>query len=71
VPSRVHLLKLVPVPKLNAFPHDNSVVVLDNVRVQRSVEAELRALCNSRGALLVFLPCVRLVVPYTPWRFHF
>lgn len=43
-------------PMLNPFPGPRSIVVLDNMPQHRSNERRLRALCDSRGALLVWNP---------------
>ncbi|KAJ7230650.1 hypothetical protein GGX14DRAFT_344704 [Mycena pura] len=41
-------------PKMNAFPQDNSVLIMDNCRIHKS-EA-VRQACVNAGALHVFLP---------------
>ena len=43
-------------PSLNAYPGPRSIVVMDNMPQHRSNEQLLKAICDHRGALLVWNP---------------
>lgn len=56
VTSEVFLMNLEThiLPVMNAFPHPNSILVLDNAAVHSKIE--ITAMCEPRGILVFFLP---------------